>query len=61
MIWFILLEMVDIIVLRMRAKFQVHSKNFSRYMEQKGVKIGGFTEFLHNYVNDLVRSLSERR
>ena len=61
MIWFILLEMVDIIVLRMRAKFQVHSKNFSRYMETKGVKIGGFTEFLYNYLNDLVRSLSERR
>ena len=53
--------MEDIIVLHMCAKFQVQSKKFSPDMEQKGVKIGGFTEFLHNYVNDLVRSLSERR
>ena len=61
MIWFVLLEMEDIIVLHMRAMFQVHSKNYSRDIGQKGVKIGGFMVFLHNYLNDLVRSLSERR
>ena len=60
MIWFVLLEMEDIIVLRMRAKFQVHSKKIFRFMEQNVVKMEGFTEFLHNYLNDLVRSFSER-
>ena len=61
MIWFVILEMEVIIVLHMRAMFQVHSKTFSRDMGQKGGKIGGFMEFLHNYLNGLVRSLSERR
>ena len=61
MILFVLLEMEDIIVLHMRAMFQVHSKNYSRDIGQKGVKIGGFMVFLHNYLNDLVRSLSESR
>ena len=61
MIWFVLLEMEDIMILHMRAMFQVHSKKFSRDMGQKGVTIGVFTEFLHDYLNDLVRSLSETR
>ena len=61
MIWFVLLEMEDIMILHMRAMFQVHSKKFSRDMQQKGVTIGVFTEFLHDYLNDLVRSLSETR
>ena len=61
MIWFVILEMEVIIVLHMRAMLQVHRKNYSRDIGQKGVKIGGFMVFLHNYLNDLVRSLSERR
>ena len=61
MIWFVLLEMEDIIVLHMHAKFQVKWNFCSRDIGQKWVNILGFWEFLQNYRYDLVRFLRERR
>ena len=46
MIWFHLLGKEDVISLHMCGKFHVQEKNIRRDMGSKGVKNGGFRQFL---------------